>query len=214
MPLSFKIAPNFRLTDPTLTIVADASAVISITASACAGPICSAIPNRLVVLDLVVSELDSGRAKGHKNSEQLQELIDNNFIEVATMGDEAESHFESLVAGSAQNVLDDGEAATIAYALEIGGVPLLDERKARRICSQGYPELSYGCTVDIFAHPKVEETLGTAGLALAVFTTLKESRMRVPPHHQNWVINLIGREKAAECSSLPRAILTQASNQI
>ena len=59
--------PPTSLTDQTLTIVADASAVISITASARADLICSAIPNRLVVSDVVVSELDSGKSKGHAN---------------------------------------------------------------------------------------------------------------------------------------------------
>lgn len=205
--------PTF-LTDPTPAVVADASALISITASKRAGQICSAIPNRLLVSDVVVSELDSGRSKGHPNPEQLHELINSNLVEVATMADEAESYFESLVVGSARNTLDDGEAATIACALEIGGIPLLDERKARRICNQRFPNLSYGCTVDIFAHPEVEKTLGVADLAFAVLNALKESRMRVLPHHLDWVINLIGPENAAECNSLPHAVRTQASNQI
>ena len=205
--------PTF-LTDPTLAVVADASAVISITASARAGPICSAIPNQLFVSDVVVSELDSGISKGRANAEQLHELINSNLVEVAKMEDEAESYFERLVAGSARTTLDDGEAATIGCALEIGGIPLLDERKARHICSQRYPNLSYGCTVDIFAHPAVEKALGVDDLALAVLTALKESRMRVLPHHLDWVVNLIGPENAAECNSLPRAVRTQASNQI
>lgn len=201
-------------TDPTSIVVADASAVISITASARAGPILHAIPNRFVVSDLVVSELDSGRLKGRTNAVQLHELIDSKVVEVATMGDKAEKHFENLVVGSAQNTLDDGEASTIACALEIGGIPLLDERKARHICNQRYPKLFYGCTVDIFAHPEVEKALGTADLALAVFTALKESRMRVLPHRLDWVINLIGLENATECNSLPREIRKQISKQM
>ena len=211
---SSKIARNFRLTDPKLTIVADASAVISITASARADLICSAIPNRLVVSDVVVSELDSGKSKGHANSVRLHELVNSNLVEVATMGDEAESHFERLVVGSAEHTLDDGEAATIACALEIGGIPLLDERKARRICKQRYPELSYGSTEDIFAHPEVENALGTADLALAVLTALKEARMRVLPDYGDWVIDLIGPENAAECISLPRAVRTKAMSML
>lgn len=214
MMRSSKIARNFRLTDPKLTIVADASAVISITASARADLICSAIPNRLVVSDVVVSELDSGKSKGHANSVRLHELVNSNLVEVATMGDEAESHFESLVVGSAENTLDDGEAATIACALEIGGIPLLDEKKARRICKQRYPELSYGSTEDIFAHPEVENALGTADLALAVLTALKEARMRVLPDYGDWVIDLIGPENAAECISLPRAVRKKAMSML
>ena len=44
---------------------------MGITASARAGLICSAIPNRLVVSDVVLSELDSGRFKGRTNAEQF-----------------------------------------------------------------------------------------------------------------------------------------------
>ena len=204
--------PPTSLTDPTLTVFADASAVISITASARASTICSAIPNRFVVSDVVVSDLDSGRSKGRTNAEQLHELINSSLVEVATMGDEAESYFERLVSGSARNTLDDGEAATIACALETGGIPLVDERKARRICNQRYPKLSYGCTVDIFAHTEVKRALGVADLALAMLAALKESRMRVLPHHLDWVINLIGPENAAECTSLPRAVRTHTGD--
>ena len=206
--------PLTFFTDQTSIIVADASAVISITASARAGLILNAIPNQFAVSDVVVSELDSSRLKGHTNAEQLHELIDSKVVEVVTMGDEAERYFENLVVGLARNTLDDGEAATIACALEIGGIPLLDERKARRICNQRYPKLSYGCTVDIFAHPAVEKTLGVADLALAVFTALKESRMRVLPHRLDWVINLIGPENAGECNSLPSKIRKQVSKQM
>ena len=162
--------------------------------------------------DVVVSELDSGSLKGRTNAEQLRDVINSNLVEVATMGEEAESYFESLVIGSARSTLDDGEAATIACALEIGGIPLIDERKARRICDQRYPSLSYGCTVDIFAHPKVGNALGVADLALAVLNALKESRMRVLPHHLDWVVNLIGPENAADCNSLPRTVRMKASN--
>lgn len=201
--------PTF-LTDPTSTIVADASAAISITASAHAGRILSAIPNRLIVSDLVVSELESGGLKGRTNAEQLGDLVKGDLVEVVTMGDKAEIFFEELVIGSARNTLDDGEAATIACALELGGIPLIDERKARRICDQRHPSLSYGCTVDIFAHPEVGKALGNADLAIAVLNALKEARMRVLPHHLDWVVNLVGPENAAECNSLPRAVRMQA----
>lgn len=122
------------------------------------------------------------------------------------MGDEAEIHFEELVIGSARSTLDDGEAATIACALELSAFPLIDERKARRFCAQRYPDLSFGCTIDIFKHPEVGSALGDSELAIAVLNALKKSRMRVPQHHLAWVVNLIGAENAAGCLSLPRSV--------
>lgn len=205
--------PTFSA-DPASAVVADASAVINITASSYAVQILQAIPNRFIVTDIVVSELESGSSKGRKNAEQLHQLIGGDLVEVVTMGDEAAIHFEKLVVGSARNTLDDGEAATIACALELGGIPLIDERKARRICDQRFLNLSYGCTVDIFAHPQVKRALGDADLSTAVLNALREARMRVLPHHLNWVVNLIGPENAAGCNSLPRTARMQESSAL
>ena len=199
------------LNDPTRILVVDASAAISITASAYAPQIVSAIPNHLIVPDIVVSELESGSQKGYANAEQLHDLIKDGQLDAVTMGEVASGHFESLVIGPARDTLDDGEAATIACALESGGVPLIDERKARRICDECYSDLPYGYTVDLFAHPNVGEALGDANLAQAVLNALTEARMRVLPHHLDWVVKLIGPENAAQCSSLPRTVRQKAS---
>ncbi len=198
------------LNDPTRLLVADASAAISITASARALQIVSAIPNRLIVPDIVVSELESGSHKGRTNAEQLRDLIERGQLDVVTMGEVAIGHFEELVVGPARDTLDDGEAATIACALASGGVPLLDERKARRICDERHPALPYGYTVDLFAHPAVGQTLGDADLAHAVLNALTKARMRVLPQHLDWIVNLVGPENAANCNSLPRSIRLEA----
>lgn len=202
--------PSSLLHDSNSVIVIDASTAISITECEYATRIVSAISNRITVSDVVVSELESGRHKGHINAELLQCLIQEGLVEVITMGAVATTHFEELVIGSAPDILGDGEAATIACALEIGGVPLIDERKACRVCSERYPSLFYGCTVDIFAHLEVRKALGDADLSLAVLNALKQARMRVQPHYLDWVVNLVGHKNAAECNSLPYSTRKQA----
>ena len=203
-------SPPF-LNDPTRILVIDASVAISITASARAPQIVSAIPNRIIVPDIVVSELESGSHKGRVNAEQLRDLIKDGQLDVVTMGEVASGHFEDLVIGPARDTLDDGEAATIACALESGGVPLIDERKARRICDERHPDLPYGYTVDLFAHPDVGKALGDASLAQAVLNVLTEARMRVLPHHLDWVVKLVGPENVAQCNSLPRTVRQEAN---
>ena len=197
-------SPNFS-PDPAKALVVDASVVINITTSGRAHEIIGAIPNRLLVADAVVSELESGRDRGHKNAEQLQELIGSGLVEVAPMEDVAKNHFMDLVSGPAGSTLDDGEAATIAIALESGAIPLIDERKARRICGARYRGLVCGYAIDIFAHPKVGKALGKAGLALAVLNALQGARMHVWPEHEAWVVSVIGAENAAKCDSLTHA---------
>ena len=121
------------------------------------------------------------------------------------MGDVAKNHFMDLVSGPADSTLDDGEAATIAIALEFDAIPLIDERKARRICGARYRGLICGYAIDIFAHPATGKALGKAGLASAVFNALQGARMHVWPEHEAWVVSVIGAENAAKCDNLTHA---------
>ena len=191
------------LTDPAAVIVADASAVINLNATGCAKEIVTALPNRVAVVDVVATELEQGRRRDRQDADLLNELVAVGLIEVVRLGEPAVPHFEELVIGPAASTLDDGEAATIAYAIAHDAISLVDERKANRLCAERFPQLRVGCTVDIFTHPEMLQTLGRETLAGAVFKALYHGRMRVFPHHIEWVLGLIGTERAALCRSLP-----------
>src|SRR5260370_3804417 len=105
--------------------------------------------------------------------------------------------------------VDDGEAATVAYAVANRGIALIDEKKANRICAQRFPELRLACTVDIFMHPDVQSELGREVLADTVFNALCHGRMGVVPQHVDLVIGLIGRGGARFCTTLPRPVSVQ-----
>jgi predicted nucleic acid-binding protein len=201
------------LTDPSAIIVVDASAVINLNATGRARDIVAALPNRLIVVDVVCVELDQGRSRGRPDADLLDELVKSGLIEIAALGETALRYFEELVVGPAVSTLDDGEAATIAHAIDIGGIALVDERKATRLCGERYPDLRLGCTVDIFAHPTIVERLDEAALADAVFNALTYGRMRVFSQHVAWVLELIGPKRAADCRSLPRFV-RQPSKQV
>jgi hypothetical protein len=79
------------------------------------------------------------------------------------------------------------------------------ERKANRICEMRYPALRLGSSVDLFCHDAVAAAIDTTRLANGIFSALQNARMRVPPQHVEWIIKLIGQERAALCPSLPRA---------
>jgi predicted nucleic acid-binding protein len=194
------------LTDPSAIVAADASTVINLNATGCAREIIQAIPNRLVVLDAVVSELHEGRRRGLRDAELLGELVAARVVGVVELDDSSGIHFERLVVGAAAMTLDDGEAATIAYAVSHQGIAVIDERKATRLCAEMYPALQVGCTVDILAHISVRGTLGREKLSSAVFKALRDGRMRVLPQHLEWVVDLIGADRAAECTSLPNSV--------
>ncbi len=203
--------PTF-LTDPAVVVVADTSAIINLNATGCAREIVRAIPNKLVVVDLAVAELNEGRRRGRKDADLLSGLVSDRVVEIVELDESASAHFETLVVGPAAITLDDGEAATIAYAVCRQATPIIDERKATRICADQYPGLRVGCTVDILAHSGVEQYLGKEMLANAVFNALQMGRMRVLSQHVKWVIDLIGPARATVCASLPRSVRQPQQN--
>jgi predicted nucleic acid-binding protein len=192
------------LADFTGSLVADTSTTINLNATGYAARILQALPNNVLIERTVLDELEAGRIRGRVDADVTARLVSQGLIEVVTLSEPGFGHFEGLIAGAAVNTLDDGEAATIAYALEASAIPLIDERKAHRICSEMFPELRLASTVDLLAHPSVEEALGRDHLAEAIFQALQWARMRVLPHRIDWVVNLIGPGRAAGCASLPR----------
>lgn len=195
-------SPTF-LVDPLIQLVADTSTVINLIATGCAPTILAALPNPIVAVDVILSELDTGRSRGRLHADRLEEIVAAGHIAIVALGDTGWLHFEALVAGAALETLDDGEAATIAYAAEHGAVPILDEKKGTRICSARFPNCSIS-TVDVLLHPKVREALGDDAFADAVFAALRDARMAVFPYHLDEVVRLIGPERAARCSSLSK----------
>lgn len=194
------------LTDAWSFLVADASVVINLNASGCAEKVLEALQRGVKVVDVVPGELEEGRHRQRQDAVLLEKLAVSGHVEIVSLDDDSERCFEQLVVGPAQMTLDDGEAATIAYAVAQGGIALIDEVKANRICAELFPDLRVACSVDVFAHEAVQNALGKRCLADAVFNALFEGRMRVFPHHVDWVVSLIGANRAGLCASLPRHV--------
>lgn len=196
-------SPTF-LTDPKIPLVGDSSTVINLIATGCAPTIIRSVPNPIVVVDVIPGELDTGRQRGRVHADRLQELVAAGHIEIVTLSDAGWLNFETLVAGPAQQTLDDGEAATISYAVERGAVPIIDERKGTRLCASRFPSLGVVSTVDVLLHPEVRHKLGAAAFSDAVFAALRDAKMAVFPHHLEEIFAIIGLERATQCLSLPK----------
>jgi predicted nucleic acid-binding protein len=192
------------LIDPAAPVVIDASTAINLNATACGPRILKAIPNPFIIVDVVQGELLEDRRNGRHDGQLVAELVESGLISVAKLDELIESHFEDLVIGRGDATLDDGEAATIAYGLEKGAITLIDERKATRLCAERFPQLTVGNSLDVLAHGAVLAELGDDGIADAVYNALRLARMRVPPAELDWVVTLIGPDRAAVCECLPR----------
>ena len=159
----------------------------------------------MVTTSNALADLEAGRNKGHDDFLQVKVLIRDGLMNVVMLGEQSMETYQSLVIGSAIATLDDGEAATISYALEVGGIPLIDERKARGLCARNYPELTVISTVELLLDRGVSEPLGPDRHIDAVMNALQKARMRVPSDQLSAVRGLIGDERAKRCNSLPAA---------
>ena len=190
------------LDDLATPIVADASVVINIIASRFAPTILGALPEPLRVPSEAQAELERGRSRGHEHADKLAGLVDAGRVAIVDLGAAGVHCFSSLVVGPAGDTLDDGEAATIAYAVEHDATTLIDEKKATRLCAERFNRLTVGSTVDLIGCQAVRTKLDQ-DLADAIFNMLLGARMRVPPQYLDWVVAQIGLERAAQCPALP-----------
>jgi predicted nucleic acid-binding protein len=194
-------------------LVADASIIINLNATNSAKDIVGALPNRMVVTSVVLAELSAGASRGHEDARQLELLIGGGSMGLVELGGMAEEVYASLVDGATGSTLDDGEASTIAYALEIGGIAAIDDHKARRICSERFSGLRIAWSTDLLLHESVAATLGREAQANAIFNALQKARMRVPNEHVDKIVNLIGSERAISCRSLPTVFRRGSRNE-
>lgn len=185
-------------------VVVDTSVAINLNATGCAATILRALPYGLTITDAVESELEHDRRTGRRDAVLLTDLVRQQLVAVVLLDEAALQVFGELVAGPAAETLDDGEAATIAYAVTRGVPAVIDERKARRICAQRFSELQILSTMDLLADDAVQAALGRQALSDAVFHALRDARMRVLPGQVGWVVVLIGADRASQCPSLPR----------
>ena len=188
-------------------LIADASVMIGLNASGYAGRIIELSERRVIVPDNARSELAIGARFGHDDGAQLEVLIASGLVHRMALEGEALTTYEALIDGSFGETLDDGEAATIAIAVQYGGVAVLDERKARRMCQRHFPHVIQGCTAQWLLGTIA---LGQAAHAEAMLAALRKGRMRVPPEFLNRVVALIGADAALTCPSLP-LIVRQAA---
>jgi predicted nucleic acid-binding protein len=191
--------------DPGAVVVADTSVIINLNATERAEEILSSLPFRVVVTDIVAGELSEDRRSGRRDAALLAALVRAGRVRVVSLDESALEVFSELVIGPAGETLDDGEASTIAYAVQRGIAPVLDERKGLKICAARFPSLRPKSTVDLFADSAVVKALGRDLLGDAIFLALRNARMRVAANHVAWVVGMVGSDRAALCPSLPKA---------
>lgn len=191
--------PRAAVTRPKpARLVLDASVAINLVATPYPFEILEALGEAALAPDEVIGEVDRNPRPGSTPSASpLAALIATGRIERVSLTGTMVETFVDL-AGE----LGDGESATIAIAIAIGGVAVVDERKARGLCGRRFPGLRLGSSVGLLRHPRVADALGDARQAEAVFDALRFARMRVLPEHDAWVRRVLGDDRVKLCPSL------------
>jgi predicted nucleic acid-binding protein len=185
-------------------VVMDASGLINLLGTGMAGPLLRNLGLPVLVAARALGEVSRHPIPGEAISPAIAALRFEGLIQEVQLGDHGRATFLELVANDLSGGLDDGEASTIAAALEHSeqAVIVVDEQKATRIVSARWPGRRCVNTLTVLAQPRVRGGIGDGAFGDAVFSALKHARMRVPADGREWVVGLIGEERARQCSSL------------
>ncbi|WP_454739714.1 DNA-binding protein [Cupriavidus necator] len=181
--------------------ILDTSVLINLHACKYGERILSAIPNDIIVPEIVAGELEHERSRKNGEYSFLQALVADRIVTVVSLTDAEYLMFHDLTSTSPS--LDDGEAATIAIAASRKLRPVIDERRGRARASTLLPALAPHWSLDLLRHPTVIATLGVPNAVDALYHALRDGRMRIPSESADDVIALIGVERSRDCTCLP-----------
>ena len=190
------------LADNLTTLVLDTSVLINLHASRHSGRILDALPNDILVPEIVAAELETETSKTKGEQRFIRHLVATSKVWLAALNECEYQVFGSLVSGTPS--LGDGEASTIAIGACRGHLPIIDERRGRLQAQAHCSGKSPGWSVDIFRHPRVVKALGTTDAVDALYLALRDGRMRIHEDQCDYVVSLIGVKRALKCNSLPR----------
>ncbi len=201
------------LADDLRPLVLDTSVLINLYACSYGERILAAIPNGIIVPQVVAAELEHETSRNKGEHGFLHGLIAGGKVTLGEMSDQENALFANLTSGSPS--LDDGEAATIAIGAKRQFLPLIDDRKGRAQAIQVLCGRKPGWSIDLFCHASVTSALGNTAAIEALYLALLNGRMRVPVESTEHIINLLGSERARDCTCLPgyRKLFGQPMNR-
>ena len=190
------------LADKPTTLVLDTSVLINLYASRYGSRILDALPNDILVPEIVAGELERETDKTKGEQQPIQDLVATWKVSLVGLNKREYQIFGSLVSGGPS--LGDGEAATIAIGVCRRHLPIIDDRRGRLQAKAHLAGKCPGWSFDIFRHPRVVAALGTTDAVDALYFALRDGRMRIHEDHCDQVVDLIGVQRALQCNSLPR----------
>lgn len=188
------------LADDPIPLVLDTSVLINLHACSFGEKILAAIPNVIVVPEIVRKELGHETSRINGEHRFLEDLLTRQQIHLSSLDDDGWAIFEKLTTTSPS--LGDGEAATIATAAINAYRPVIDDAKGRKRALE-LSQITAAWSLDLLIHPDVRDGLENEGYIEAVYLALRDGRMRIDEERCDSVVRLIGTARALQCPSLP-----------
>ena len=184
--------------------VLDASAIINLLGTGIAGRLLSCLQVPVLAEQTALREVTRHPIPKLSHAAELAALESAGLLRSMAMDEQAKEIFRELIANDLSEGLDDGEAATIAYAIthSAATIPVVDERKATRIFKQKWAGRIAIGTLSLISDERILMMLAQEEMREAVYSALIHARMRVPEETRQWAIELIGTERAASCPSI------------
>jgi len=204
--MTITISKPSRLNRAPRSLVLDTSVVLNLLA--CGAPACilEALGGTFFAPIQVVQEIVREPTDRQSENPLLAELLDSGILKLHRLEGSSLDTFVDLAGAPPPDGLDDGEAATIAAGEEFGCGCVIDERKATRIASARRPDIIVLSTVDLFFEVHNRSLLKSGEIAELLYGALYRARMRVPDSHGEWVVELIGQDRANNCASLGKIL--------
>jgi predicted nucleic acid-binding protein len=164
--------------------VVDACVVINLWATGAVREIATAAGVRMLVLEQVATEarLDPGSTEVITGKPRRHSgLVECGLLRIVALEPGDLARYVEL-----GRDLDDGEAATLAYAVGRGLAILTDERKTVRIVCQSFPEIAVVRTTDLLR--AWGPTVSAEALAEAIHAIEEDASFRpgVSDPHRDW----------------------------
>ena len=191
-----------NLRDNHSVLVLDASVAINLLGTGQAALLLQALGRTIIMDELAIKEIifdPSNRGSGER---AIAALVAAGLITRTRLSMHAYDLFLELTGATPPDDLGDGEAATIATAMYSHAIPVIDERKARRIVAARTPSTAVLHSIDLLACPAVVKSCDAHQLGEIVYAALRNARMRVPDGCRMWVLGVVGLERAKHCPSL------------
>jgi len=186
-------------------LVIDASVLINLLGCGATVEVLRLLPVAVLIEQRTLAEVLTDPGRNLPSREVRERLVQERHLHVRNLAGDAIECFLELVLEP--DGLDDGEAATIACALDTGATAVLDERKARRVVRERFPGLALTSTAGLFRSLLEQRRMDDERVRTLLLAALQRARMSVPMDEIDWVIGLLGAELAEQCPSIRRSAI-------